>query len=105
MAINSDAVMAVALFGSTASIVWAVAFAWTRWLVRPRESIATLPEYQEYLETRIARLERAVDAMTGELQRIGVAKRTEGQMLAEQLPLPGPQQRAMGELRKTDTPH
>jgi hypothetical protein len=105
MAINSDAVMTVALFASTASVVWSAAYAWTRWLVRPRESIVTLPEYQEYLEMRIARLERAVDAMTVELQRIGVVKRGEGHVLAEPLPLPNPQQRPMGELRKINTPH
>ena len=104
MAISSEAVMAVALFASAASIAWSAAFAWTRWLVRPRESVAALPEYQEYLEMRIARLEHALNAMTGDPQRGGVAKHAEGRLLAEQLPLPDPRQRPMSDVRKADTP-
>ena len=102
MAINSDAAMAVALFVSTASVVWSAAFAWTRWLVRPRESIATFPEHLEYLERRIARIERAVDAMAGE---IGEANRAVGQLLAERLPVTAPPHRPTDELRRVDTPH
>ena len=105
MAINSDAAMAVALFVSTASVVWSAAFAWSRWLVRPRESIATFPEHQEYLERRIARVEHAVDAIMGELARLGEAQRAIGQLLAERPPVVGPRHRAVGELPRVDTPH
>ena len=105
MAINSEAAMALALFVSTASIVWSAAFAWSRWLVRPRESVEAFPEHREYLEQRIARLERTVDVMTGELARIGEAQRTVGHSPATGLSLQNPLQRPAGELRRVDTPH
>ena len=105
MAINSDAAMAVALFLSTASVVWSAAFAWSRWLVRPRESITTFPEHQEYLERRLARVEHAVDAITGELTRLGEAQRAMGRLLAERPPAVDPRQRAVGALPRVDTPH
>ena len=105
MAVNSEAAMAVALFVSTASVVWSAAFAWSRWLVRPRESMATFPEHQEYLERRIQRLERTVDAITGELARIGEAQRVVGQLGAERLPVAAASHRPADELRRVDTPH
>lgn len=105
MAIGSDAAMAVAFFVSTASVVWSAAFAWSRWLARPRESIAAFPEHQEYLEIRIARLERTVAALTGEMERLGETQRAVGQLLAERLPLPAMPQRAAGDVQRVDTPH
>ena len=104
MAINSDAAMAVALFVSTASVAWSAAFAWSRWLARPRESIATFPEHQEYLERRIARVEHALDAITGELAQLGEAQRAMGQLLAERPPVVAPPPRAVGELPRVNTP-
>ena len=68
MAINSDAAMAVAFFLSSAAVVWAAVFAWTRWLVRPtQDSLLASQDYEYRLEQRLDSIDRAVQEIGMEL--------------------------------------
>jgi hypothetical protein len=104
MEINSHAVE-VAFFLCTASVVWSAAFAWARWLARPRDSILSGPEHQEYLAERIARVEQAIGAMSGEMERLAEGQRFTARVLAERLPAAEIQAHPAGEPRRVNTPH
>jgi len=104
MEINSHAVE-VAFFLCTASVAWSAAFAWARWLARPRDSILSGPEHQEYLAERIARVEQAISAMSGEMERLAEGQRFTARVLAERLPAAEIQARPAGEPRRVNTPH
>jgi hypothetical protein len=104
MVINSHVVEAVTLL-SVASIVWSAAFAWTRWLVRPRDSVASSPEYLEYLAARVANVEQAISEMSRELERLAEGQHFTARLLAERLPRADLKPRATGEPRRVDTPH
>jgi hypothetical protein len=82
MAIGSDAVMTVAFFGAVASVAWSAAFAWAKWLARPREPVVLSGD----AERRLARLEQAVDVVAVELERIAEAHRFTARLLEERLP-------------------
>jgi hypothetical protein len=106
MALNSDAPMAVAFFISAASIIWAVAFAWTRWLVRPQQEPLIDSQDQQYrLEQRLASIERAVQAIVVEVERLGEGQRLTARLLADRLPQDGSVPRLLPEQRRVDTPH
>lgn len=105
MAIGSNGATAVAFFVAAASIAWSAVFAWTRWLVRPRESALGLPEYERYLERRLASVEQAVQAMSAELERVAEGQRLSAQLLAERLPAAASAPRLAGEPRRVNTPH
>ena len=100
---TSDASMAVAFFVSAASVAWSAAFAWSRWLQRPRDhTVASPPPHQ--FDERLAGIERAIDAMSVELERLGEGQRFTTKLLAERAardaaPL------VRGEQRRVDTPH
>jgi hypothetical protein len=103
MAISSDASMAVGFFVSAASVAWSAAFAWSRWLQRPRDDHAPQP-LPHQLDDRLAGIERAIDAMSVELERLGEGQRFTTRLLAERAakdasPL------LLGEHRRVDTPH
>ena len=104
MEINSHAVE-VAFFLSTASVAWSATFAWARWLARPRDSILSGPEYQEYLAERIARVEQAISAMSGEVERLAEGQRFTARVLAERPPVADTEPRPTGEPRRVNTPH
>lgn len=79
-----DAAMAVAFFASTASVAWSAAYAWGKWLARPRPpEPAPLPADAAH---RLARLEHAVDAVAVEVERLGEAHRYTARLLDERLP-------------------
>ena len=78
----------VAFFLSFASVVWSAAFAWSRWLVRPRETMLGTPEYEAYLATRIARLEELVGGMHAQLAQLTETQRLTAEALRERLPIP-----------------
>jgi hypothetical protein len=104
MPINSHAVE-VAFFLATASVAWSAAFAWARWLARPRDNVLAEPEYQGYLAKRIANVEQAVNAIGGELQRLAEGQRFTERLLAERLPAADLQLRPPDEPRRVNTPH
>jgi len=106
MALNSDAPMAVAFFASAASIIWAVAFAWTRWLVRPQQEPLIASQDQQYrLEQRLANIEHAVQAIAVEVERLGEGQRLTARLLADRLPQDASAPRLVPEHRRVDTPH
>jgi hypothetical protein len=104
MAINSHAVE-VAFLLSAASVAWSAAFAWARWLTRPRDTILSAPEYQEYLVKRIVNVEQAINAMSGELERLAEAQHFTARLLAERLPATELQPPPAGAPRRVNTPH
>jgi hypothetical protein len=106
MALNSDAPMAVAFFISAASIVWAVAFAWTRWLARPQQDTLITSQDQQYrLEQRLSGIEHAVQTIAVEVERLGEGQRLTARLLADRLPQDAAAPRLVQEHRRVDTPH
>ena len=106
MALNSDAPMAVAFFISAASIVWAAAFAWTRWLARPQQDTLIASQDQQYrLEQRLAGIEHAVQTIAVEVERLGEAQHLTARLLADRLPQDAGAPRLVQEHRRVDTPH
>ena len=105
MALNSNAFMGVAFFVSAASIIWAAAFAWTRWLVRPQPELLIASEDREYrLEQRLANIDHAVQAIAAEVERLGEGQRLTARLLADRLPQDASARLIPGH-RKVDTPH
>jgi hypothetical protein len=96
MVINSHLVELVFLL-SAASVAWSAAFAWARWLARPRDSIPSSLEHQEYLATRVANVEQAINAMSGELERLAEGQHFTARLLAERLPAADLKARPAGE--------
>jgi len=106
MALNSDAPMAVAFFVSAASIIWAAAFAWTRWLARPHQESAIASQDQQYrLEQRLASIEQALQAIAVEVERLGEGQRFTARLLADRLPQDASTPRLVSEHQRIDTPH
>jgi hypothetical protein len=79
MSMDSEAAMAVAFFLSAASVCWSAAFAWSRWLQHRRGSTAAAPE----LDQRLDRIERAIDAVAIEVERLGEGQRFAVRLLSE----------------------
>ena len=104
MAMNSEAAMAVALFISAASVAWSAAYAWTRWLVRPQESLVE-PEHRDRIDNRLVQIERAIDAIAVEVERLGEGQRFTARLIAARLPDDIQPRNLPREYRKVDTPH
>ena len=106
MALSSEAPMAIAFFVSAASIIWAAAFAWTRWLVRPHQEPLLASQDQQYrLEQRLATIEHAVQTIAVEIERLGEGQRLTARLLADRLPPDAAAARLAPEHRRVDTPH
>jgi hypothetical protein len=106
MAIGSGAATTVAFFVSTASVVWSIAFAWSRWLARPQEpALGAVPEHEYRLEERLASIEQAVQAVAIEVERLGEGQRFTTRLLAERMPEDAAAPRRVPEHRRVDTPH
>jgi hypothetical protein len=106
MALSSEAPMAIAFFVSAASIIWAAAFAWTRWLVRPHQEPLLASQDQQYrLEQRLASIEHAVQTIAVEIERLGEGQRLTARLLADRLPPDSAAPRLAAEARRVDTPH
>jgi hypothetical protein len=106
MAIGSDAAMAVAFFVSTASVAWSAAFAWSRWLVRPQQSVQVgAPEYEYRLEQRLASIEQTVQAIAVEVERLGEGQRFTTRLLTDRMPEDAAAPHRAPEYRRVDTPH
>jgi len=96
----------VAFLASAAWIAWAAAYAWSRWLVRPRREpdIDALAGVHR-IEERLARIEQSMQAMAIEVERLGEGQRFATKLLTERAAagLVAPPQRE--EYRRVDTPH
>jgi len=79
MSMDSEAAMAVALFVSTASVCWSAAYAWAKWLQHRREERTGAPQ----LEHRLERIERAIDAVAVEVERLGEGQRFTARLLRD----------------------
>jgi hypothetical protein len=102
---NSDASMAVGFFVSAASIAWSAAFAWSRWLGRPRQqATADTRDQPHRLEQRLEGIEQVVQAIALEVERLGEGQRFTTRLLAERLAVDAPP-RLHSEHRRVDTPH
>jgi hypothetical protein len=101
MSIDSEAAMAVAFFLSAASVCWSAAFAWAKWLqhVRNRDTRGEVrvPE----LDQRLERIERAVDAIAVEVERLGEGQRFTVKLLRDASTAKPP---ALGEPPRVNTP-
>jgi hypothetical protein len=77
MSINSEAAMAVALFTSVASVCWSAAYAWAKWLqhTRSRETPG--------LDKRLEHIERAIDTVAVEVERLGEGQRFTARLLRD----------------------
>ena len=106
MALSSETPMAVAFFISAASIVWAAAFAWTRWLVRPQQDPLIASQDQQYrVEQRLANIEHAMEAVAVEIERLGEGQRLTARLLADRLAPDAAASRLVPGHRRVDTPH
>src|SRR5258705_10025365 len=66
----------VAFFASAAWIAWAAAYAWSRWLVRPHREADVDARARDYeLEQRLASIERTMQAIAIEVERLGEGQR------------------------------
>jgi len=96
---NGEAAITAAFFAAFASVAWSAAFAWARWLARPREQAPSIES-----ERRLARLEMSVDAIAIEIERLGEAQRYTAKLLEERLPAARPAL-PRAEHPKSVTPH
>jgi hypothetical protein len=103
---NSNTTVVVAFFASIAWAAWAAAFAWSRWLSRPRrESDVEARARDDRLEQRLASIEQTVQAMAVEVERLGEGQRFTTTLFSERATqgLVAPAER--DEYRRVDTPH
>lgn len=105
MSVNAEVVATVAFCVSTASVAWSAAYAWARWLARPRDTVLAVPEYQEYLGRRIGDLERTVALIGESLERLSETQQLTARLLAERLPATSRLPRDAGAHPRIDTPH
>jgi hypothetical protein len=103
-AMSSEAPMAVALFVSAASMAWSAAYAWTRWLVRP-EARFTQADELDRIDSRLAHIENAVDAIAVEVERLGEAQRYAARLIDDRLPHQVQPHSVTREHSRVDTPH
>ena len=71
MLINSTATMVVAFFGTIASVSWSVANVWGKRIDAHRDTAASGTD----LGTRLDGIERAIDAVALEVERLGESQR------------------------------
>ena len=103
---NTNTTVVVAFFASIAWTAWAAAFAWSRWLGRPRrQSDVEARARDERLEQRLANIEQTMQAMVVEVERLGEGQRFTTKLLSERAThgLVAPSER--DEYRRVDTPH
>jgi hypothetical protein len=77
--IDSEAAMAIALFAGIASVCWSAAYAWAKWLQHTRSQNGSTPELTERLE----RIERAIDTVAVEVERLGEGQRFTARLLRD----------------------
>jgi hypothetical protein len=102
MSIDSEAAMAVAFFLSAASVCWSAAFAWAKWLQHVRHRDGRGEVHVPALDQRLERIERAVDAIAVEVERLGEGQRFTVKLLREANP--AAKSPALGEPPRVNTP-
>ena len=97
MSIDSEAAMAIALFASLASVCWSAVYGWAKWLQHKRDEKTGVPQ----LEQRLDRIERAIDTVAVEVERLGEGQRFTARLLRDASAHPGnPAQQ-----HRVNTPH
>lgn len=99
--IDGKAAVIIAGTLAGASICWAIAFAWAKWLTRPRPA-TQLPAD---VDQRLRQIEQAVDTVAIEVERLGEGQRFTTRLLGEQAQKERSIVRPAGEYRPVDTPH
>lgn len=94
--IDSEAVMAMTLFAAVASVCWSAAFAWAKWLQHTRSPSGGRFELDERLE----RIERAIDTVAVEVERLGEGQRFPARLLLDANKAANP-----AESSRSTTPH
>jgi hypothetical protein len=103
---NANTTAIVAFFASISWIAWAAAFAWSRWLVRPRRDIELAARARDdRLEQRLAGIEQTMQAMVTEVERLGEGQRLTTRLLADRQNQSAAVPRLADEPRRVDTPH
>ena len=85
MPFNPEAIMALAVFGGVASVCWSAAFAWAKWLQYRQDRGRTPSEVVDRLE----HIERAIDTIAVEVERLGEGQRFTVKLLRDGNKLPG----------------
>lgn len=83
-----------------ASICWSAAYAWAKWLARPRPTPRSLEQEQQ-----LRSIEQALEAVALEVERIGEGQRFTARMLGERAAANAPIVRASAEHGRVVTPH
>jgi hypothetical protein len=83
---------------ASASVVWAIAYAWVKWLNRPQHRA---PEQDQ----RMDRMEQAIETIALEVERIGEGQRYMTRVLAEHDRVAAAITRPPAEHRPLITPH
>ena len=104
---STDAIEAFSVFLGTAATVWALAYAWGKWLTHRYDEDKIRPSLPAHDVERIARLEAAVEAVAVELERIGEVQRYTLKVLEERLPraISAGRSAAPNESGRVVTPH
>lgn len=77
-----------------------IVYAWVRWLHRPQAGAAATPDQ----DARLERIERSIEAIAVEMERIGEGQRFTTKLLGERARAEAAVLRAPA-YRPTDTPH
>jgi hypothetical protein len=84
---EAEAVMSLAVFGGTAAMAWAGAWAWAQWLRHRHDpSAARRVASDQVADARLARIEETMDALAIEIERVAEAQRYTARLLSERLP-------------------
>ena len=101
--IDPKAAVTIVSLLAGASICWSAAYAWARWLARPKIVPGPAPHSAEHDE-RLRGIEQALDAVAIEVERIGEGQRFTARLLGERSPASAPVVRAPVEYRGVVTP-
>jgi hypothetical protein len=88
---DTAALVAVSLFGALASLAFAINAIARAWVARGRDDARLLNETPTPLaDARLARLERAVESIALEIERISESQRFTAKLLSEHAPAENP---------------
>ena len=90
------------LFG--ASVCWSAAFAWAKWLGRPRPATFR-DDAAPHLPDRLRAIEHTLEAVALEVERISEGQRFTTRLLGERPATAAPSARGPAELSRVPTPH
>ena len=99
MLVNSTAAMFIAFCGAVASIGWSIAYVWGKRIDATRSDRENGTDVNE----RLSRIERAVDAVAVEVERLGEGQRFANRLLRD--PKTGETGPDAPEKYRINTPH